>query len=51
MSADMTIPGLLLGASIPVQIVMLLLIVASLVSWSIIFHQAATDQAHQSGIR
>jgi biopolymer transport protein TolQ len=37
MTADMTVIGLLLGASLPVQIVMLLLIGASLVSWSIIF--------------
>ena len=37
MSADMSVIGLLLEASIPVQIVMLLLIGASLVSWSIIF--------------
>ena len=37
MTADLTVVGLLLGASMPVQIVMLLLIGASLVSWSIIF--------------
>jgi len=37
MTADLSIVGLLLGASVPVQIVMLLLIGASLVSWSIIF--------------
>ena len=37
MTADLSIIGLLLGASVPVQIVMLLLIGASLVSWSIIF--------------
>ena len=37
MTADMSIIGLLLGASVPVQIVMLLLIGASVVSWSIIF--------------
>ena len=37
MSADMSVIGLLLEASIPVQIVMLILIIASLVSWSIIF--------------
>ena len=37
MSADMSVIGLLMEASIPVQIVMLLLIGASLVSWSIIF--------------
>ena len=37
MSADMTVVGLLMEASIPVQIVMLLLIAASVVSWSIIF--------------
>ncbi len=34
---DMSVVGLLLEASIPVQLVMLLLIGASLVSWSIIF--------------
>ncbi len=37
MTADMTVVGLLMEASIPVQIVMLLLIAASVVSWSIIF--------------
>ncbi len=37
MTADMTVTGLLMGASLPVQIVMLLLVAASLVSWSIIF--------------
>jgi len=37
MSADMSVIGLLMGASLPVQIVMLLLIGASVVSWSIIF--------------
>jgi biopolymer transport protein TolQ len=37
MTADMSVVGLLMGASLPVQIVMLLLIAASLVSWSIIF--------------
>ena len=37
MSADLSVTGLLLGASLPVQIVMLLLIAASVVSWSIIF--------------
>ena len=37
MSADMSVMRLLLEASWPVQIVMLLLIGASLVSWSIIF--------------
>ena len=37
MTADLSIMGLLINASIPVQIVMLLLIGASLVSWSIIF--------------
>ncbi len=37
MSADMSVVGLLTEASWPVQIVMLLLIAASLVSWSIIF--------------
>ena len=36
MTADMTVVGLLIEASIPVQLVMLLLIIASLVSWSII---------------
>ena len=37
MTSDMSILGLLLEASLPVQIVMLLLALASLVSWSIIF--------------
>jgi biopolymer transport protein TolQ len=37
MTADMSVVGLLMNASLPVQIVMLLLIGASLVSWSIIF--------------
>jgi len=37
MSADLTVLGLLMGASLPVKIVMLLLIAASVVSWSIIF--------------
>ncbi len=37
MTADMSVIGLLMNASLPVQIVMLLLIGASLVSWSIIF--------------
>ena len=37
MTADMSVIGLLLKASMPVQIVMLLLIGASVVSWSIIF--------------
>ena len=37
MTADMSVIGLLIEASLPVQLVMLLLIGASLVSWSIIF--------------
>jgi len=37
MTSDMSILGLLLEASLPVQLVILLLAVASLVSWSIIF--------------
>jgi len=37
MNSDVTVVGLLLDASLPVQIVMLLLIGASLVSWRIIF--------------
>jgi len=37
MTADMSVVGLLMEASLPVQIVMLLLIGASVVSWSIIF--------------
>ncbi len=37
MSADMSVIGLLFAASIPVKIVMILLILASIVSWSIIF--------------
>ncbi len=37
MTGDMSVIGLLVQASIPVQIVMLLLVIASLVSWSIIF--------------
>ena len=37
MNADMTVVGLFMGASLAVKIVMLLLIAASLVSWSIIF--------------
>jgi len=37
MTPDMSIPGMLLGASLPVQIVMLLLVIASIMSWSIIF--------------
>jgi biopolymer transport protein TolQ len=37
MTADLTVIGLLMGASLPVQIVMLLLIGASIMSWSIIF--------------
>lgn len=34
---EMSVVGLLLNASVPVQIVMLLLMIASLMSWSIIF--------------
>ncbi len=37
MTADMSVIGLLMGASLPVKIVMILLILASIVSWSIIF--------------
>ncbi|MDH3420969.1 MAG: protein TolQ [Gammaproteobacteria bacterium] len=37
MTSDMSVVSLMLGASLPVQIVIVLLIVASLVSWSIIF--------------
>lgn len=37
MTADVSVIGLLIEASLPVQIVMLLLIIASLMSWSIIF--------------
>ena len=37
MSADLTVIGLLMGASLPVKVVMLLLMAASVVSWSIIF--------------
>ncbi|MCH7898787.1 MAG: protein TolQ, partial [Proteobacteria bacterium] len=34
---EMSVVGLLLNASVPVQIVILLLMIASLMSWSIIF--------------
>jgi biopolymer transport protein TolQ len=37
MTADLSVIGLLMQASIPVKIVMILLILASLVSWTIIF--------------
>ena len=37
MTADMSVIGLLLHASMPVQIVMILLVIASLMSWNIIF--------------
>ena len=37
MTADMSVIGLLIDASMPVQIVMLLLVIASLMSWNIIF--------------
>ncbi|MEM8816778.1 MAG: protein TolQ [Pseudomonadota bacterium] len=37
MTTDLTVVGLMLAASIPVKIVMLLLLLASLASWSIIF--------------
>jgi biopolymer transport protein TolQ len=37
MTADLTVIGLFMGASLPVKIVMLLLIGASIMSWSIIF--------------
>ena len=37
MTSDLSVLGLLLQASIPVKIVMILLILASLVSWTIIF--------------
>ena len=37
MTGDMSVIGLLIDASIPVQLVMILLVIASLVSWSIIF--------------
>ena len=37
MTGDMSVIGLLIEASIPVQIVMLLLVIASLMSWSFIF--------------
>ncbi len=37
MTPDMSILGMVLGASVPVQIVILLLVIASIMSWSIIF--------------
>ena len=37
MTPDLSIIALVLGASMPVQIVLMLLVMASLVSWSIIF--------------
>ena len=37
MTSDLSVIGLILGASLPVQIVMILLMLASLVSWTIIF--------------
>ena len=37
MTADTSVIGLILEASIPVMLVMILLVLASLVSWSIIF--------------
>jgi biopolymer transport protein TolQ len=39
MTPDMSVVGLLFDASLPVQIVMVLLIVASLMSWTIIFNK------------
>ncbi len=37
MTADLSVIGLLMQASLPVQIVMVLLVIASVVSWTIIF--------------
>ena len=37
MTADMSVIGMVLGASIPVQIVMIILVAASIMSWTIIF--------------
>jgi biopolymer transport protein TolQ len=37
MTADVSVIGLLIDASLPVQLVMILLVIASLMSWSIIF--------------
>jgi biopolymer transport protein TolQ len=37
MTPDMSIVGMLITASVPVQIVMLLLVIASVMSWTIIF--------------
>ena len=37
MTADMSVIGMVLGASIPVQIVMIILVAASILSWTIIF--------------
>ena len=37
MTADLSVAGLFLGASLPVKIVLLLLLAASIMSWSIIF--------------
>lgn len=37
METDLTVIGLMLKASIPVKVVMLLLVLASIISWSIIF--------------
>lgn len=37
MTTDMSVIGMVLGASMPVQIVMIILVAASIVSWTIIF--------------
>lgn len=41
MAGDLSVVGLLVNASIPVQIVMLILVIASLSSWSIIFTKSS----------
>jgi len=44
MTADMSFLHLIMGASIPVQLVMLILLIASFVSWSIIFTKRSIIQ-------
>ncbi len=45
MSTEPSVVHLILGASLPVQIVLLLLLAASVASWSLIFHKSAALRA------
>ena len=51
MNADPSVVELITGASLPVQLVLIILALASIGSWALIFHKARAYKRSVSGVR